>query len=134
MTMADTRRSPLIADYLHRLELAAERLPPDQRTELVEVIREHLDSALEDVGPDDQAHVRAALDRLGTPEEIVAAAADGEPPAGRASRSTAGDPGPSRPGVGALELVTVVLLAIGGVVVLFLAPIATVAYLLTQAR
>lgn len=64
----------LIDDYLARLERAAWVLPPDRRTELVEEVRAHIAEA----GSDDEVSVRTVLDRLGTPEEIVAAAQDGE--------------------------------------------------------
>lgn len=114
MTMPDTRRSPLVDDYLRRLELAARRLAPDQRAELVDGISEHLDSALEAVDPDDEASTRVALDRLGTPDEIVAAAAEGDSPAGRRGWSNQTSAGPDRPSVGAKEIVTVILLALGG--------------------
>lgn len=97
---------PLVADYLDRLDAAADRLPPDQRAELVEGIREHLDSALAGVDPADEAQVRAALDRLGAPEEIVAAAVEVEP---RRSQTTQ----PRRPGLGVGEVFAVILLPIG---------------------
>src|SRR5262245_63408635 len=79
MTMPDTHRQPLVADYLDRLDEAALRLPPDQRSELIDGIREHLDSALAGVDSTNEAQVRAVLDRLGAPDEIVAAAVEGEP-------------------------------------------------------
>jgi Domain of unknown function (DUF4190) len=75
---------PLVDDYLRRLDAAASALPPDQRDELVSEIRDHLQEALRQTPPGDQAAVRNALERLGSPEEIVAAAADPAPgqPAG----------------------------------------------------
>jgi hypothetical protein len=107
MSMPDTQQSPLVADYLRRLDAAAAGLPADRRSELVEGIREHLDSALEGTDQSDDAQIRAVLDRLGSPEEIVAAATDGEPP-----------PSPQQPrsGPGALEIIAVILLPIGGII------------------
>ena len=67
---------PLVDDYLRRLDAAASRLPADQREELVSEIRDHLQEALRQTPAGDQAAVRNALERLGSPEEIVAAAAD----------------------------------------------------------
>ena len=79
---------PLVDDYLRRLDAAASRLPADQREELVSEIRDHLQEALGQTPTGDQAAVRNALERLGSPEEIAAAAADPAPgqPAGAASQ------------------------------------------------
>jgi hypothetical protein len=79
---------PLVDDYLRRLDTAASTLPPDERDELVSEIRDHLQEALRQTPPGDQAAVRNALERLGSPDEIVAAAADPAPaqPAGVGSQ------------------------------------------------
>jgi uncharacterized membrane protein len=79
---------PLVDDYLRRLDAAASGLPADQRDELVSEIRDHLQEALRQAPAGDQAAVRNALERLGSPEEIAAAAADPTPgqPAGAASQ------------------------------------------------
>ena len=79
---------PLVDDYLRRLDAAASGLPADQRDELVTEIRDHLQEALRQTPAGDQAAVRNALERLGSPEEIAAAAADPAPgqPAGAASQ------------------------------------------------
>jgi hypothetical protein len=79
---------PLVDDYLRRLDAAASGLPADQRDELVSEIRDHLQEALRQAPAGDQAAVRNALERLGSPEEIAAAAADPAPgqPAGAASQ------------------------------------------------
>ena len=64
---------PLAEEYLDRLERAAEHLPRARRRELVDDIEAHLAEAL---GPDpSDAEVLTALDRLGEPDEIVAAEA-----------------------------------------------------------
>ena len=79
---------PLVDDYLRRLGAAASRLPADQREELVSEIKDHLQEALRQTPAGDQAAVRNVLERLGSPEEIAAAAADPTPgqPAGAASQ------------------------------------------------
>jgi len=75
--MTTMRRDPLVDDYLRRLEAAAAHLPRARRNELVGEIEEHVEVALAEAG-DDEAAVRNVLERLGSPEEIAAAAA---PPA-----------------------------------------------------
>lgn len=64
---------PLVADYLARLTAEARRLPSDQARELIADIEEHLSTGLADGAS--EIDVRNALDRLGTPQELVAAAA-----------------------------------------------------------
>lgn len=70
--MPVTSDHPLVADYLRRLDEAAAGLPAGRRGELVEEIRGHVADALLAAG-DDEPAVRGVLDRLGSPEEIVAA-------------------------------------------------------------
>ena len=78
--MNTAARHPLVEDYLCRLRTEAARLPRDQAEGLVADIDEHLEAAL---GEDpSEAEVRNALDRLGSPEELVAEAAG---PAGATS-------------------------------------------------
>ena len=76
----------LVQDYLRRLEQAAAPLPRSRRAELVAEIREHIDDALLEAGAADEVAVRNVLERLGPPEEIVAAAATPTGPTGRAGR------------------------------------------------
>lgn len=71
--MTTMRRDPLVDDYLRRLEAAAATLPRERRAELVGEIEEHVEAALAEAG-DDETAVRNVLERLGTPEEIAAAA------------------------------------------------------------
>lgn len=71
---------PLVDDYLRRLDAAASALPAHQREELVSEIRDHLREALRQTPAGDKAAVRTALERLGPPEEIAAAATDSPPP------------------------------------------------------
>ena len=65
----------LVRDYLGRLEAAATVLPVNRREELAAEVREHINAALADAGRTDEATVRNVLERLGPPEEIVAAEA-----------------------------------------------------------
>lgn len=71
--MTTMQRDPLVDDYLRRLEAAAADLPRERRAELVGEIEEHVQAALAEAG-DDETAVRNVLERLGSPEEIAAAA------------------------------------------------------------
>ena len=113
MTLVD----PLVEDYLRRLERAAAALPGDRRTDLVEEIREHITAALESGAGQDEAAVRTVLDRLGGPEEIVAAAREDVPPGWGTSYACAWDGGPVPPPRGTgHELAAVLLLTAGSLV------------------
>ncbi len=100
---------PLVEDYLRRLDAAAAGLAPDRREDLLSGIREHIDAAIASGEVTDEASLRALLDRLGEPEEIVAAAA--EP-----GDATPWAPPPAiycrRPGIG-LEIAAILLLTLG---------------------
>ena len=62
---------PLAVEYLERLQAAAKRLPRSRRAELLADIEAHLAEA---VPPDaGDAEALTALDRLGDPDDIVAA-------------------------------------------------------------
>jgi uncharacterized membrane protein len=138
MTMETEQR--LIDDYLERLERAAHRLAPEQRAELLAEIREHIESARTADEITSEAGLRELLDRLGEPEEIVAASAGPTPteptstgrPAGMPTGQLAGPPiVPPRRSL-ALEIWAVVMLTVGslipilgwlvGVVLLWLSP------------
>jgi uncharacterized membrane protein len=85
--MTTTARHPLVEDYLRRLWTEAGRLPVDQARELVAGIEEHIATALP---PDStESEVRNALERLGTPTELVAAAAAPDQPQEPAKKSFA---------------------------------------------
>ncbi len=112
----------VINDYLARLDRAAQALPVDRRTELLAGIREHIDSARagdQSAGAvEGEAATRALLDRLGSPEEIVAAAAEGLEP-GPGPQTPLRPPGvgfsaPARRGM-ALETGAVLLMTAGSV-------------------
>jgi hypothetical protein len=74
---------PAVAAYLARFDAVSAHLPPARRQELRADLLEHLGDAVP--AGADHAGVRAALDRLGPPEEIVGAEA--EPPASPAGRA-----------------------------------------------
>ncbi len=78
----------LVSDYLGRLERAAQPLPADRRRgELIAEVHEHIESALAEAGSRDEVTARNVLERLGAPEEIVAAeTGSGGEPAGRHPR------------------------------------------------
>lgn len=102
--MDTTTVDALVADYLRRLDAAASRLPADRRAELLAEISEHI-AAARASGSGAEAEVRTLLDRLGDPDEIVAAASDGEPAQDVAFTSRA-------PSV-ALEIAAVLFLTVG---------------------
>lgn len=66
----------LVEDYLRRLADAAEPLPEGRRTELVVEVTAHIAEARAE-GAVSEGEVREMLTRLGSPDEIVAAATDG---------------------------------------------------------
>ena len=98
----------LVASYLHQLALEAGTLPPDQRAELLDGIREHIAAARAAGDVDDDDSVREILTRLGTPREIVAAQREDGPPL---VPVLVPSPGTGR------ELAAVLLLTVGGLVV-----------------
>jgi hypothetical protein len=92
----------LVADYLRRLRRAARSLSRERRRELIAEISEHIAEAQAAGGASGEgqsAALRNALERLGEPREIVAAA--GGP-------LVAGRPG-------ALEIAAVVVLLLAGI-------------------
>jgi hypothetical protein len=76
---------PLASEYLDRLRLEARHLPRAQRRELLADIESHLVEATDPSMSD--ADVLTALDRLGDPEEIVAAEMPAAPGSGPARRA-----------------------------------------------
>lgn len=89
--MTTVHTNKLVEDYLRRLEQAAAPLARARRAELVAEIREHIDDALLEAGAADEVAVRNVLERLGPPEEIVAAAAPpAAGPTGRAGKLEVG--------------------------------------------
>ncbi|MFC7331192.1 HAAS signaling domain-containing protein [Marinactinospora rubrisoli] len=78
-TRLDTPRSnrmaetdpPLVRRYLQRLRRASSDLPAGTRNELLDNVQAHI---TETTAGADEAGVRTALDELGTPEDVAAAA------------------------------------------------------------
>jgi uncharacterized membrane protein len=117
---------PLVRDYLGRLEAAAWPLAAARRTELVGEVREHIDAALTEAGQTDEVTVRNVLERLGPPEEIVAAESEGAAtPQSRTSRSSSWGP---------IEIIAVVLLTVGAVFIPFVGPIIGLVFVWASTR
>jgi uncharacterized membrane protein len=122
--MTTTTGERLLTDYLARLDGAALSLPEDRRADLLEGIAEHVAAARAAGELQDEAAVRTLLDRLGEPEEIVAAARDEGPdsPAGDTWGPPRGNPPPwtaappatvaTAPSTG-LETAAVLMLTVG---------------------
>jgi uncharacterized membrane protein len=76
--MKMTTVDDLVADYLGRLARASAGIPEAERTELMEQISEHISATRAEAraqgAPDGPAMVRTVLERLGSPEEVAAAA------------------------------------------------------------
>jgi HAAS domain-containing protein len=89
--------------YLNRLEAELADLPRGRRRELVGEIRTHIEEAQAQLAADDEAGFLTVFERLGDPAEIAAEAGS------RGKRA--------RGRVGGRELLTVVLLLVGGVLV-----------------
>lgn len=120
----------LISDYLGRLEAASWPLPPTRRGELTAEVREHIDRALLEAGNRDETTVRNVLDRLGRPEDIVAAEAEAtgaahERPAWSAASQTASSwmAQAAARGWGGLEIAAVLLLTLGALLLWWVGPI-----------
>jgi uncharacterized membrane protein len=117
---------PLVRDYLGRLESAAWPLAAPRRTELIGEVREHIDAALTEAGARDEVTVRNVLERLGPPEEIVAAEADGAAtPEMRTGASSSW---------GATEIIAVLLLTVGAVLLPFIGPIIGLVFVWASTR
>ena len=70
-----TTSDRIVADYLDRLYDCGKSLTRTQIEELMADVREHVAAAVLEAGRDDEGTVLTVLDRLGAPEDIVAAAA-----------------------------------------------------------
>jgi uncharacterized membrane protein len=89
--------------YLRELDDELRDLPQARRRELVEEIREHIDSALEEGAQGGDAEVRNVLERLGDPAEIAEEARQRF--------------GIVRAKPGLRETLAIILLPIGGVII-----------------
>ncbi|MGW8351704.1 HAAS signaling domain-containing protein [Streptomyces wedmorensis] len=104
---------PLVTDYLTTIEREASFLPAGRREELLADLREHLSVAVGDE-PDPET-VRAALERLGSPSAIVAAARAEEPETLVTPAAPAAPEAQSR---SSRTVATAVLLGVSGVALL----------------
>jgi hypothetical protein len=116
---------PLVQDYLARLDRAAAGLPPEIRAELLADLSSHLDGAL---GPDStDVDVRNALQELGSPEDIAAAAFEGlDAPVTPQAAPMPGPPvwpAPPPSPWGPVEIIAVIGLTAGTFLVPFVGPI-----------
>lgn len=112
---AATDLHPLAKGYLDRLRVAARALTDDEANDLVTDISDHLREAIADQA--DEAAVRDVLDRLGTPQELVAAAGGPSAPLGAATV-------PARErGLGAVEILALVGL-VGAELLFWFPPVA----------
>ncbi|MEU0400496.1 hypothetical protein ABZ318_09600 [Streptomyces sp. NPDC006197] len=102
---------PLVTDYLATIEREASFLPAGRREELLADLREHLAVA---VGEEqDPEAVRTALERLGSPSAIVAAAREEEPEAAAPPAAPSPAPQPR-----SRSVLTAVLLGVSGIAAL----------------
>jgi uncharacterized membrane protein len=103
--------------YLERLAEAAAALPPESREDLLDEIRTHIAEARAAGQVHDEASLRQLLDRLGEPEEIVAAASADETQPVAAPAAFAPQPPMSyrQPGIG-LEITAFILITVGSIV------------------
>lgn len=92
-----------IQHYLDDLDRALRHLPRDRRQEIAHDVRSHIEAALADAKDQGSQEVESIIERLGTPEEIAAAASDDQPE-------------PSR-GMAGRDVAAIIFLLIGGLVI-----------------
>ena len=109
----------LLRDYIRRLEAAAWPLAAERRIELAGEVREHIETALAKAGSRDETTIRNVLERLGPPEEIVAAEAE---PGSAPVTATIGQRSGQSPW-GPLEVVALLLLTVGAVLLPVVGPL-----------
>jgi uncharacterized membrane protein len=83
--------SPLVSNYLRRLDSALAGLPADRRKEIIEGVAQHITDARFELDPgsqDSDEAIRAILGQLGNPQVIAAEALESE----RDSDAKAGPP------------------------------------------
>lgn len=110
--------SPLVAAYLADLERRLADAPAADRLDVLDAVREHLDAAFADLGPEpSDDDVRRVLAELGTPDDVAGALALDTPAAGAVPAAAA--PAEPRTSVGVW-----LLLVLAGVVAgLLVAPL-----------
>lgn len=116
----------LVREYLGRLEAAGWPLSADRRGELVNEVREHIESALTEAGSRDEVTARNVLERLGAPEEIVAAEAEAGSPAGW--RPPARADADRAPRWGVVEVAAILFLTLGAIFLPVIGPIIGLAF------
>lgn len=83
--------SPLVTAYLADLDRALAGADPADRLEIVDAVREHIETAVAELGATPtQAQVAGVLRRLGTADDVAAAWAVGEPPRVRVTSQAPG--------------------------------------------
>lgn len=88
--MNEHERQSVVDDYLSRLDRELSELPAGRRLEVVEGVREHIETAWDSAAAQDRVTLVSILDRLGEPEllaqeALVDSAADTRPVADRQS-------------------------------------------------
>jgi len=109
----------LLRDYIRRLEAAARPLAAERRVELAGEVREHIETALAEAGSRDETTVRNVLERLGPPEEIVAAEVEpgSTPVSGGVGQRSGQSPW------GPLEIIALLLLTVGAILLPLIGPL-----------
>ncbi|MGC8626782.1 MAG: HAAS signaling domain-containing protein [Acidimicrobiales bacterium] len=106
--MSDNDVDALVATYLRQLEQALGGLPAQRREQLLEEIRQHITEGRSRLAEEPPAAVRQLLERVGSPEDLAAAALEQEVDGAVRPRRA-----PSRWGR-LLDDVTIALLLFGG--------------------
>jgi uncharacterized membrane protein len=113
----------LVQEYLGRLKVASGPLAVDRRTELIDEVREHIAAGLAEADRHDESTVRDILDRLGRPEDIIAAELDPDETARGLATQVAASPAAAGSSWGAVEVVALLLLSVGAVLLPFVGPL-----------
>lgn len=124
----------VVRDYLGRLEAAAWPLPVARRAELISEVREHIAAAMSEAGNRDEVTVRNILERLGPPEEIVAAEAESGAAAALPIGAQPVGAVMAVPSWGAIEIIAVLLLTLGAVFLPFFGPILGLVFVWASTR
>jgi uncharacterized membrane protein len=76
-----SKSDDLVQAYFRALDQALTGVPEGQKNELVEDLREHIETQRGTMTSDSEAEVRQILARLGSPETVAAAARNDQPTA-----------------------------------------------------
>ena len=113
----------LVQEYLGRLKVASGPLAVDRRIELIDEVGEHIAAALAEADRHDESTVRDILDRLGRPEDIIAAELDPDETSRGLVTQVAASPAAAGSSWGAVEVVALLLLGVGAVLLPFVGPL-----------